>query len=32
MVLFIVGLFLSDIENAKDWGAGHDKRPLEIIR
>ena len=32
MTLFVAGLFLADIENAKDWGEDHDKRPLEVIR
>ena len=32
MVLFTVGLLLSDLENAKDWGTEHDQRPLEKMR
>ena len=32
MALFLIGLLLSDMENAKDWGVHHDKRPLEVLR
>jgi hypothetical protein len=32
MVLFMIGLLLSDLENAKDWGDDHDSRPLEKAR
>jgi peptidoglycan/LPS O-acetylase OafA/YrhL len=32
MVLFMIGLMISDLENAKDWGENHGKRPMEKAR
>jgi hypothetical protein len=32
MILFIIGLMISDLENAKDWGEDHSKRQMEKAR
>ena len=28
MALFLIGLFMADLENAKDWGENHSQRPF----